>query len=410
VTDPREAVESTFVERFASAPHWRFRVPGRLEVFGKHTDYAGGRALVAAVPRGFAVAAQRANDGRVDVTDALSRSRFLCRAGDPQPHVTAGWHRYGATVVRRLTRNFPSADLSARVVLASNLPSAAGISSSSALIVGIAEALIAAGRLEETREWQDTIRTVEDRVSYLGCIENGASFGALSGAEGVGTHGGSEDHAAILLSEEGALQQFSFAPLRLERRVAIPDDWTFVILSSGVRADKTGMVREAYNSLAAEAAAITELWRRQSPADTRSLGELARVDALSSLSLSPRLSARLAHLRAEDARVAEASLAFAKGDVQRIGELAADSQRDAEALLGNQVPETIELVSMARERGAAAASAFGAGWGGSVWALVRSADAEVFLEEWIASYQSKYPRREPTGFVSPPSNGLHRLT
>jgi galactokinase len=170
------------------------------------------------------------------------------------------------------------------------------------------------------------------------------------------------------------------------------------------------MVREAYNSLAAEAAAITELWRRQSPADTRSLGELARVDALSSLSLSPRLSARLAHLRAEDARVAEASLAFAKGDVQRIGELAADSQRDAEALLGNQVPETIELVSMARERGAAAASAFGAGWGGSVWALVRSADAEVFLEEWIASYQSKYPRREPTGFVSPPSNGLDRLT
>ena len=32
-------------------------VPGRLEVFGKHTDYAGGRTLVCAVPRGFAVAA-----------------------------------------------------------------------------------------------------------------------------------------------------------------------------------------------------------------------------------------------------------------------------------------------------------------------------------------------------------------
>ena len=32
-------------------------VPGRLEVFGKHTDYAGGRTLVCTVPTGFAVAA-----------------------------------------------------------------------------------------------------------------------------------------------------------------------------------------------------------------------------------------------------------------------------------------------------------------------------------------------------------------
>ena len=33
-------------------------VPGRLEVLGKHTDYAGGRTLICAVPRGFAVAAR----------------------------------------------------------------------------------------------------------------------------------------------------------------------------------------------------------------------------------------------------------------------------------------------------------------------------------------------------------------
>jgi len=37
--------------RTASPAVWW--VPGRLEVFGTHTDYAGGRTLVAAVPRGF---------------------------------------------------------------------------------------------------------------------------------------------------------------------------------------------------------------------------------------------------------------------------------------------------------------------------------------------------------------------
>ncbi|HKD91569.1 MAG TPA: galactokinase family protein, partial [Terriglobales bacterium] len=35
----------------------RWFVPGRIEVFGKHTDYAGGPSLVCAVERGFSVVA-----------------------------------------------------------------------------------------------------------------------------------------------------------------------------------------------------------------------------------------------------------------------------------------------------------------------------------------------------------------
>src|SRR5690348_4098752 len=45
-------------------------VPGRLEVFGTHTDYAGGRTLVCAIPRGFAVVARHRGDGVVRVIDA----------------------------------------------------------------------------------------------------------------------------------------------------------------------------------------------------------------------------------------------------------------------------------------------------------------------------------------------------
>ena len=55
----------------------------------------------------------------------------------------------------------------------------------------------------------------------------------------------------------------------------------------------------------------------------------------------------------------------------------------AERLLGNQVPETISLASTARALGAAAASAFGAGFGGSVWALVPEADAHAFASDWL---------------------------
>lgn len=385
MNDLLASVERTMRGTFNRDPEWRLLVPGRLEVFGKHTDYAGGRSLVAAVPRGFAFAVSGASDGSVDVLDAVSGARVSCRIGGREP-AGSGWSRYVTTVVRRLTLNFPSAELSSRIVLGSNLASAAGISTSSALVVGIAEALIARGGLDRTREWQHTIHGDEDRAAYFGCLENGSSFGAFAGDEGVGTHGGSEDHAAIVMGRRGVLLQCSFSPLRCQRRIPMPPGWTFVVVSSGVRANKTGRARQDYNRLAAEAAAI----RDGAP-------------------LTPRLANRLAHLHAEDARVPEAADAFEQGDVARIGELSAASQTDAEHLLGNQIPETVALASMARECGAAAASAFGAGWGGSVWALVRSEGADTFLGEWLASYKTRYPHRDAVGFVSPPSDGLHRL-
>ena len=76
--------------------------------------------------------------------------------------------------------------------------------------------------------------------------------------------------------------------------------------------------------------------------------------------------------------------AFERTDGRALGELAADSQRDAELLLGNQVPETSALAASARTLGAFAASNFGAGFGGAVWALVEAAEADVFARKWHA--------------------------
>ena len=382
-------------------------VPGRLEVFGKHTDYAGGRSLVAAVPRGFTVRATPADDGLVVVADAVLGQR--AEFGSANPGSAAGWRRYVATVVRRLSLNFPGANLSARIEISSTLPRAAGISSSSALVIGIAEALIARGGIEGLPLWQETIRTAEDRASYFGCIENGASFGALAGDEGVGTHGGSEDHAAILTSRSGWLQQFSFAPLQRDRRIQMPAGWSFVVASTGIRASKTGDARDAYNRASASASRIVAAWRERHPGDTRTLGQLVREDAkFHDLALPDDLGARLQHFEAEDARVVRAGDAFERADVAAIGRLAADSQRDAEVLLGNQVPETTELVALALEAGAAAASGFGAGWGGSVWALVQTPAAAPFLERWLQRYRARHPNLTSEGFVSPPSDGIRQ--
>ena len=64
----------------------------------------------------------------------------------------------------------------------------------------------------------------------------------------------------------------------------------------------------------------------------------------------------------------------------------------AERRLKNQVEETVFLARSARECGALAASAFGAGFGGSVWAMVRDAEAVNFENRWRERYLKQYPQ------------------
>jgi galactokinase len=105
-------------------------VPGRLEVFGKHTDYAGGRTLVGAVPRGFAVVAQPREDGTLRVVDARRGQEVtLAAARPPTREAYVGWRHYVDVVARRLAGNFPDAPLGAEMVIASDLPRASGMSS-----------------------------------------------------------------------------------------------------------------------------------------------------------------------------------------------------------------------------------------------------------------------------------------
>ena len=90
--------------------------------------------------------------------------------------------------------------------------------------------------------------------------------------------------------------------------------------------------------------------------------------------------------------------------VAELGMITDRSQRMAEELLGNQVPQTIALQRHARELGAVAASAFGGGFGGSVWAMVPDSQAHHFAEDWAARYKQAHPGLAARAmfFTSPP--------
>ena len=90
--------------------------------------------------------------------------------------------------------------------------------------------------------------------------------------------------------------------------------------------------------------------------------------------------------------VPQASEALLAGELEVFGRLVNRSQQAAVQLLGNQTAETIYLAAAARQLGAAAASSFGAGFGGSVWALVPTAAAADFLTEWADGYFAEFPQ------------------
>ncbi|MBW8838885.1 MAG: galactokinase [Gemmatimonadetes bacterium] len=393
----------------ARRPTLRLWVPGRIEFLGKHTDYAGGRSLVCTVERGFVVVAAARDDRLVRITDAVSNEQVEIEMSSTLAPADGTWANYAITVVRRIARNFPGPLRGADIAFASDLPPAAGLSSSSVLVVAMFLAISDLNALGAHDEYRRAIANADDLAGYLGAVESGARFRTLEGDRGVGTFSGSQDQTAILCSRAGALVQYAFAPVRFERTVPLPQDHVFVIGVSGVLAEKTGAALDLYNRQARRVHALIDRWRRATGRDDATLADIlaSSPDALQRLRAIVRdqaggtasdafdvsdLVTRLDKFAAEALEIIPAAGdALERGDLRALGELVDRSQRGAEVLLGNQVPETMHLTRSARSLGAVAASAFGAGFGGSVWALVRRDEVERFTACWQEHYVARFP-------------------
>jgi galactokinase len=385
-------------------PVIRLWVPGRIEVLGKHTDYAGGRSLLCAIERGFCVVAVPRADHRVRVRDARAGEVVEGTLDARTSGIAGHWGNYPLTVVRRVGANFVPPLAGMDMAFASDLPIAAGISSSSALVVATFLALSETNRLEMRAEYTRAIDGSDSLAEYLGAVENGLDYRTLKGERGVGTFGGSEDHTAILSARPNALVQYSFCPVRHEQTVDLPPEHVFVIATSGVVAEKTGAALESYNRLATLARSATERWRAASGRSDATLGDALRsaagdvepiLDSIRSASEGDdaALVERVRQFAIESESTIPAAVeALASGRLAELGALVDRSMLNAERMLHNQISETIFLARRARELGAIAASAFGAGFGGSVWALASHAHAESLAARLAADYRERFPQ------------------
>jgi galactokinase len=344
---------STALTDVTYLPH----VPGRIELLGKHVDYLGGRSLTCATPWGLAA--------RV--------TRVQVEAGDVAALLPSRQDVYARAVVKRLSRDFGPLRFGADVAMSSTLPPAAGMSSSSAYVIALLAALSWANDLPALETWREAgLHDSLGFAQYAAAVESGGAWGPFAGDDGVGTRGGAQDHIAILCNAPRSVGQFRYKPGAIERRVAWPTDWRLLVLHSGVVAEKTGAVMAEYNRIAAEGAAGGAERRRQFVRETEALVPIA-ADAI-------------AAARPED-----------------LAAVAAESQVMAERILRNQIPETAAMCRLAIEAGAFAASSFGAGFGGAVWALSTMLSCDYVLSRWRASYAAAFPGRGATwsGVMSP---------
>ncbi|MBW7934351.1 MAG: galactokinase [Gemmatimonadaceae bacterium] len=386
---------------------WRYRVPGRVELAGKHTDYAGGPSLTCATPFHMHAKAHAIPERRLRVYDQRSKTTMdVPLAPDAAP---AGPRSsvYVAAVARRIARDFSSARTGVAFSLGSTIPTSMGMSSSSALVITLALGVFDANALWSAAEWAPVTDDPLAFAQYCAAMESGAPWGPFAGDTGVGTRGGAQDHIAICASEERAVGMYAYLPGRVLRRVPWPDSWRIVVATSGVKATKTGNAMGAYNRVADSVRALVDVWNADTGRSDATLGEVmnAAPDAYDHLrTLVPRavraeisadyLSARVQQYREETAVIVPGMAeAIARVDAPAMAELMQRSQEMAEHALQNQVPQTVWLAQHARECGAVAATAFGAGFGGAVWALADAAEEERVAERWMQAY------RDASGFA-----------
>jgi len=411
-----------------------FFVPGRVEVVGKHTDYAGGRSLLAAISKGFCIVTiDRDDDWCRFMSTSMEGDAItvkMCKDAEPR---AGHWSNYPVTALKRQSSNFAEGGLKGvDMAIACDLPGASGMSSSSAIICGVWLALNARNQFDQRQAYKDNIQNAEDLMEYLGCNENGQNFKNLLGDKGVGTFGGSEDHTAIMSCTSGHLHMYSYCPTVNEGAIAFPADKCFVIGVSGAIAEKTGAKMKDYNDaalLAKEAASVYI----QSVSDVISPPHLANVVKHAKGNADTIRAAIKAHftkgntaaftqkqlLRRFDQFFAESeeivsavSQAFGEDRDDALASLVDRSQLLTDTHLQNQVEETVFLAKTAREFGAIAASAFGAGFGGSVWAYTTKENAQTFMTKWKESYNQNFPEasKQASFFVDVPGPGAFQLS
>lgn len=364
--------------------------PGRVNLIGEHVDYHGLPVLPMALERGIRVDFTPRDDDRVVLRneDASFGERSFPVRAELKPGPAGDWGNYLMAAATTVAREYGVAT-GIQGTVASDLPAAAGLSSSAALVVAVARALLSAA--------DRAVPTLE------------LARATAEGERFVGTAGGGMDQAASLCGRRGHALHIRFDPLEVTP-VSLPVSWAVLIAHSGVSAEKSGAAREAYNvrrsateealssaarALGDEGVTVPRLLERHDPA--------AVLEVLEGM--GGRGAAWAVHTVTENARVGEALTALGREDLEGFGRALRGSHASLRDVYGVSHPALDRLVEAALEAGAAGARLTGAGFGGCMLAVCRRTRVPLVQEALMSAQNILSPRPALTPFVARAGDG-----
>ena len=325
------------------------RAPGRVNLIGEHTDYNLGLVLPVAIDREIHIAAVPSGDRRVELTrlDTGERLGFELDVDRPRDGT---WIDYVAgTAFALRDAGLPVRGI--RGVIASDLPEGAGLSSSAALELAAAWALLGDAAVRTT-----------DRLEL-------ARICQLAENEYVGVRTGLMDQFASSCGVAGSALLLDCRSLAWQP-TALPSDVSLVVVHTGsprrLDASPYNLRREQCDSAVAALRAVDP--RVTSLRDVTHGLLAAHRDRL-----DPVVARRAEHVIAENQRVLDVVAAFEVGDLEAVGVAFAASHASLRDLYEVSSVELDALVEIAATvDGVVGSRMTGAGFGGCTVNLVRA--------------------------------------
>jgi len=385
-----EQLRTRFVESFGATPAI-FSAPGRINLIGEHTDYNDGFVMPAAIDFHTWVAVARRDDRSVVAHSEEWKETARFNLDDVDASSNHHWLDYVRGVAIQLNASRYALQ-GCNLAISSNIPMGAGLSSSAALEVASALALIqAAGCSSED--------TAASRVSLAKLCQRAEN-------ETVGARVGIMDQFASINGRAGRALLLDCRSLEFEL-LALPADVSLVICNTMVKHSHAGGEYNARRSQCEEGV-------------RRFAATLPVISALRDVSeeqleqyktdLPETIFHRCRHVIAENARTLSAAKALRSGEISKFGELMYDSHRSLRDDYEVSCVELDIMVELASQfQGTYGARMTGGGFGGCTINLVEKAKVEDFKSDISRSYEKKTGIR-PEIYVTSAADGAGAVT
>jgi galactokinase len=356
-----------FRQQFGAAPTHISSGPGRVNLIGEHTDYNDGFVLPVALKRDVRFAFRPRHDRRVRLFSLEYSEPYAFDLDQLAYNEDKLWTNY----VQGMAWSLEQAGLhliGIDAVLSGNVPRGSGLSSSAALEVATAHALLGASDQLATLAGPQIARAAQRAENEFVGVNCGIMDQFISVL-------GKENHALLI---DCRTLTYTLVPM--------PPDAALVI--GNTRANRS-LASSAYNQRRAECETGVARLQAVLPG-IRALRDVtsAQLEEHKAL-LAENVYRRCRHVVSENERVLETVAAFQLGDLSTVGRLMNASHASLRDDYAVSSPALDAMVAAMRTAaGCYGARLTGAGFGGCAVALV-----EPGAEQWVAdAIFDQYPK------------------